>query len=62
MVHRVCAPPVAIWRERQHADNTPGPIIHGATPEEGAVAAIMLDHEEPHEETAAGIARMRTNP
>jgi hypothetical protein len=47
-MHGMGTPPKTIRSERQYADDPTGPIICLATPEEGPVAAIVLDHEEAH--------------
>jgi hypothetical protein len=50
MMKGVGAPPEIIGRQRQHADHTSDPIIHGPATEERPVATIVLDHEEANEE------------
>ena len=47
----VRAAPEIIGRQRQHADHPAHPVICQAMAEEGAVAAVVLDHEQPHQET-----------
>ena len=48
VMHGMGAPLKIIRSERQYAYDPTGPIICLAMPEEGPVAAIVLDHEEAH--------------
>ena len=41
--------PVVIGRQRQDAERAADPIVHRAGAKEGAVPAIVLDHEQPHQ-------------
>ena len=56
MMDRMRAAPDVVRRQRQHADNAPDPVVRRALAEEGAMPAIVLDHEQPHEK-ARGAAR-----
>ena len=47
---RVRAAPDVVGRERDHADHAPDPVAESAVPEEGRMAAVVLDHEEPGKE------------
>jgi len=42
--------PEVIGRQRQYADHTTYPVIRQTMAKEGAVTAIVLDHEQPHQE------------
>ena len=50
VVHGMRAPPVAVGREGQHAQNPAEPVVGAPPAEERAVPAIVLDHEQAHEE------------
>src|ERR1041384_5005796 len=70
MMSGVGAPPKIIRRQCQHADHATYPIIGAAAMEEGAVTAVVLDHEQAyekasgrHREQQAGpIAKIEGNP
>ena len=47
---RVRALPVIVRGEREDAQGASDPVIDHAGAKEGAVTAIMLDHEEPDQE------------
>jgi hypothetical protein len=49
MVDGVGAAPVVIGREGQNPDGAADPVVHTALAEEGAVAAIVLNHEQAQE-------------
>jgi hypothetical protein len=49
VMRRVGASPKVVWRERQHPDDAPDPVVGVTTMEERTMTAIMLDHEKPHE-------------
>jgi len=63
-------PPEIIWRQCQHADDAPNPIIREAVAEKRSVAAIVLDHEKTHEKArgrhskqqATQITGIESNP
>lgn len=46
VVFRVGAAPIVVGCQRQHADHPACPVVQAAVTEKGAVAAIMLQHEE----------------
>lgn len=46
VVFRVGAAPVVVGCQRQHADDPACPVVQAAAAEKGAVAAIVLQHEE----------------
>ena len=50
-MHRMVMAPEGIGGERQHADDAAQQVVRPARLERGAVAAIMLDDEQPHEES-----------
>ena len=51
MMERMGAPPIIIRGEREDADRAANPVIGASTAEQRSMAAIMLDHEETHEES-----------
>src|SRR4029453_14667183 len=55
------APP-AIRGEGQHTGGAAEPVVGQPVTEEGAVAAIMLDGEEPHEEAGSGYRQRQGQP
>jgi len=44
-------PPEGIWRQSHQAAQAAENIVGALRPEEGAVTTIVLDDEDPHEET-----------
>ena len=50
MVDGVALPPMAVGGQGQHADGAAEPVVGPAAAEERAVAAIVLDHEQAHQE------------
>ena len=46
----------------QHADDAPDPVIRNLVTEESAVAAIVLDHEQPHEESRGRHCEEKAEP
>src|SRR5262245_22006773 len=56
------APPEIIGRERQYADCATYPIVRQAMPEEGTVAAIVLDHEQPNQESGGRHGEQQGHP
>ena len=61
-MHGMGAPPKTIGRERQYADDPTGPIVCPAMPEKGPVAAIVLDHEESHQESRGWYGERKREP
>ena len=49
MVDGVGAAPDIIGRQSEHPDRPADPVAHLALAEEGAVTAVVLDHEQPDE-------------
>ena len=62
MVERVTVSPEIVWRQGQYADYTTDPVIHATSGEERPVSAIVLDHEEAHEETGGRDGEQQANP
>ena len=61
-MHGMGTPPKTIGRERQYADDPTGPIICPAMPKKGPVAAIVLDHEESHQESRGWYGERKREP
>jgi hypothetical protein len=49
MMYRMGSTPEIIGRQRQYADHPAYPIVCHAMTKEGAMAAIMLNHEQSNE-------------
>ena len=62
MMDGVGAPPEVVGRERQHADHAADPVVREPVAEEGAVAAIVLDHERPHQEPGGRNRQQQRQP
>src|SRR5512145_2324260 len=58
----MAAPPMIVRRERQHPDDTAGPVVNQPLAEERAVSAIVLDHEEPHQKAGGGYGNGEAEP
>jgi hypothetical protein len=58
----VTASPAVVWRQGQHADRPSEPVIGAAVPEKGAVPAIVLDHEQPHQEACRRNGEQQADP
>jgi hypothetical protein len=43
-----------IRREGEHADHATDPVVGSSTTEEGAMTAVMLDHEQADEKAGRG--------
>ena len=56
------APPEIIGRECQYADCATYPIVRQAMPEEGTVAAIVLDHKQPNQESGGRHGEQQGHP
>ena len=54
VMDRVGAPPVVVGREGQDADHPPRPVVDAAPGKQGSMAAIMLQHEQTHQEAGGG--------
>src|SRR6266545_8068033 len=57
VVRGMCVAPYAVRSEGQHAGDAAEPVVGRPVTEEGAVAAIMLDGEKPHEEAGSGYCK-----
>ena len=62
VVHGVGTPPEIIGRQRQHADDAADPVVCSALAEKGAVAAIVLDHEQPHQKSRGRHGEQKREP
>jgi hypothetical protein len=62
MVEGVSSPPEIVRCQREHADDTPGPIVREAVVEEGAVAAIVLYHEKTHQKARGRHGKQQATP
>jgi hypothetical protein len=54
VVQGVRAPPEPIGREGQNTADAADPIVCQSMTKERAVAAIVLDHEQPHQKSGSG--------
>ena len=61
-MHGVRALPEIVGRQRQHAERAADPVIGEAVAEEGAVPAIVLDHEQPHQESGGRNGEQQRYP
>src|SRR5258708_10213693 len=62
VVDGVRAPPEVVWCQRQYTNDATHPIVRQPMVEEGAMSAIMLDHEESYEEARGGYGEQQTEP
>jgi hypothetical protein len=62
VMHGMAAPPMIVGCQRQHADDAAGPVVGLPLAEECAVPAIVLDHEEPHQEAGGGHGNGKAEP
>ncbi len=62
VVDGMAAPPEIVGRQREHADRAPEPVVDAPRRKEGAVAAVVLDHEQAHEQRAGRHAEHRRRP
>ncbi len=58
----VRAPPVVVGGEGEDPDDPPRPVVHGLVREEGAVAAVVLDHEQAQQEGGGGCGEQHAPP
>ena len=56
------SPPEIVRRQCQHADGAPDPVIGEPVPEECAMTAIVLDHEETNKKTCGGNGQQQIKP
>src|SRR5262245_21987903 len=62
MMNSMATPPRVVGCQREYAEHTANPIVRQAMPEEGAVTAIMLDHEETYEKPCSGYSNNKGKP
>ena len=62
MMGRVGAAPAVVGRQRQDAERAADPVVGIAIGEEGAMAAIVLDHEDTHQEAGRRKDEDQTPP
>jgi len=62
MVTRVRSPPVRVRRQREDAEQPAEPVVCPTMREERAVPAIVLDQEQPHEQTARDDDQRQRSP
>src|SRR5436305_14967238 len=62
MMHRVGVAPEVVRRECQHAEHAPDPVVEPAAAEKRAMAAVMLDHEQAHQETGRRYGEQQADP
>ena len=58
----VHALPVIVRRQRHHADDPADPVVDRAAAEERPVAAIVLDHEQPHQKRGGRDRQRQAQP
>ena len=58
----VRAPPEVVWRQGEHAERAADPIVGEAMAEERTVSAIVLDHEQPHQESGGRNGKQQSEP
>ena len=61
-MHGVGPPPEIVGRQRQDADRAADPIVGEAMPEERAMAAIVLDHEQADKKARGGNRQQQIKP
>src|SRR5581483_2657283 len=54
MMEGMVVPPVAVGSERHDTDGPADPIVGKTTAEKRAMTAVVLDHEEPHQQARGG--------
>ena len=62
MVDCVGPSPKVIRRQGQHADHATDPIVGEAMPKKRAMAAVVLDHEQPHQKSSRGHRKDHAKP
>src|ERR1051326_112232 len=62
VVDCVSASPEVVRREREPPDHAADPIVCETMVEEGAMTAIVLDHEQPHEKARSRHRKYQGNP
>ena len=53
MMDRMRAAPTVVGREREHANDAADPVIRQTAGKKGAVAAVVLDHEQAYEKAGS---------
>ncbi len=53
-MHGVALAPVVIGCQREDADHPSDPIVQPLLAEERPMSAVVLDHEQPHQEGGGG--------
>src|SRR5687767_2660036 len=61
MMHGMAATPVVVRCQGQHDNRATCPVIHPPAAKEGPVTAIVLDHEQSHEEAGSGHRDSKAN-
>ena len=62
VMHGMRAPPEIVGRQREHAERAADPVIGEAMAEERAVPAIVLDHEQAHQEAGGRNGEQQGQP
>lgn len=62
VMDRVGLAPEIIGRQRQHTDHPADPIVCHAMTKKGAMPAIMLNHEQSHEEARGRHRKQQGDP
>jgi len=53
MMDRMCAAPPIVRRHREHANDAADPVVRQTVGEKGAMAAVVLDHEQAQEKSSS---------
>src|SRR6516162_10479137 len=53
VMDRMCAAPPIVRRHREHANDTADPVVRQTVGEKGAMAAVVLDHEQAQEKSSS---------
>ena len=62
MVNGVRASPEIVRRERKHTDHASDPVVCETMTKEGAMTAIVLDHEQAHEKAGGRHREQQAKP
>ena len=52
MMDRMCAAPPIVRRHREHANDVADPVVRQTVGEKGAMAAVVLNHEQAQEKAS----------
>jgi hypothetical protein len=52
--------PVVVGRQGEHAEDPAEPVVDGASRQERAMSAVVLDQEEPHQEAGCRQSQQQT--